>query len=410
MHWCLYLALKQLFPTGKRLSFFAFVAIIGVMLGVMVLLIVMSVMNGFSSKLLETVQKTYGDIKVNRQGAIFYDWEPIEEKIKAHASVKDVAPYAEGILMMLHEDKPLFPAVRAIELEKEKSISPIEEYLVEGSLEALNDQTILLGKKAAATIGAQIGSLVEVYTPLMLQKMKEDEILLPKELTVVGTFETGMSTIDENLAILPLRLLQELYGMEGGVHGFSVKIKPSVDLTMATNSLNEMLKPHFQAFNWMQLNKNFLFVLRMEKAMMFFIIIFVILVASFSIASSLMTSVARKTREIGVLGALGGRPLYIAACFCCQALFVGIVGVTLGLLGGVIALQYRNLLVHGIAKLVQKEGIVEQFYYFSDIPAKYLVSDFVLIILSTLVISSLAGILPALRAALLKPSEALRNE
>ena len=144
--------------------------------------------------------------------------------------------------------------------------------------------------------------------------------------------------------------------------------------------------------------------------MMMFIILFIILVASFSIASSLLTTVVRKTKEIGLLGALGARPRQVAACFCFQGFFIGVVGTILGIALAVSALTFRNDVVHTFARLTHSQAALDRFYQFSNLPCSYSVHDFVVIITSSIVIATLAGLLPAWRAARLRPVEALRSE
>jgi lipoprotein-releasing system permease protein len=126
--------------------------------------------------------------------------------------------------------------------------------------------------------------------------------------------------------------------------------------------------------------------------------------------SSLLISVVRKTREIGLIGALGGKPRHVAACFCAQGLFIGALGTVLGLGCGFISLALRNDIVLGLARLTQREEVLERFYQFRELPAHTSGRDIALIITMTIVISLLAGLVPAWRAARLKPVEALRSE
>jgi lipoprotein-releasing system permease protein len=133
-------------------------------------------------------------------------------------------------------------------------------------------------------------------------------------------------------------------------------------------------------------------------------------VAAFSVMSSLLISVVRKTREIGLLGALGGKPRHVAACFCAQGLFIGICGTIVGLIFGAVLLAVRNDIVHWIARALGREEELRRFYQFSDLPQHTTVFEIIVIVVFTIIISTLAGLLPAWRAARLKPVEALRSE
>jgi len=151
-------------------------------------------------------------------------------------------------------------------------------------------------------------------------------------------------------------------------------------------------------------------VLALEKNMIFFLLLFIVIVAAFSVTSSLLISVIRKTREIGLLGALGARPREVAACFCAQGLFIGILGTLVGLGVGFGALAVRNDIVLGLARATERQAVLERFYQFSELPSFPDPYYITLIIVLTIVISTLAGLLPAWRAARLKPVEALRSE
>jgi lipoprotein-releasing system permease protein len=144
--------------------------------------------------------------------------------------------------------------------------------------------------------------------------------------------------------------------------------------------------------------------------MIFFLLTFIIVVAAFSITSSLLVTVVRKTREIGLLGAMGGRARAVALSFCVQGLVIGVAGTAVGLAGGFALLHWRNALVHLIARFTMGEATFVKFYQFSDLPAHTAPRDVVLIVVLSILASTLAGLIPAWRAAKLKPVEALRSE
>ena len=160
----------------------------------------------------------------------------------------------------------------------------------------------------------------------------------------------------------------------------------------------------------MEANQEFLFVLQLEKNLIFFLLVFIVIVAAFSVMSSLLIAVVRKTREIGLLGALGGEPRQVAACFCAQGLLIGVTGTGAGLVLGGAALYFRNDMVRVFTQLTSSAEALERFYQFSNLPAHLSRGDLTMIITSTIVISTLAGMIPAWRAARLRPVEALRAE
>jgi len=418
MPWQLYLALKQLFPTGRLFSFYSAISIVGVMLGVMVLLIVQTVMNGFGDKIRENIVARDADIRI--AGDILYDWKPFLKEMEARPEVQAVTPYAEGVVMMKNRNVPFMPYFRGIDLEREGSVFPVDEFLnnVEAktmrcTLDDLYDETIILGADLAANLGAIPGDVMEVFTPLMLEKAKQDEVLLPREFTVAGIFQSGWYEVDSNTAIVTLRVMQELYGLQKGVHGLALKLKPGYHAEAVARDLQEDFNKRqlrLRALSWLKKNESFLFFLNMEKWVMFFIMIFIILVASFSIAVTLSVSVLRKTREIGLLCSIGARRGQIAQTFCLQSVAIGVIGTFLGIVGALLALYYRNAVVGFLLAIFNAQDSFYQLYGFEGIPASYSLRDFVLVSVFTLILTTLAGLLPAIRAARLKPAEALRSE
>ena len=254
--------------------------------------------------------------------------------------------------------------------------------------------------------------MVEVYSPLLLDKMKSDEIMLPRELEVVGIFEIGHQQLDSSIVLVTLRTMQDLYGLGNAVHGVNVKLDPDADIDATVTKINEALgrDSNAAARSWIEANQDFLFVLQLEKNMIFFLLTFIIIVAAFSVTSSLLISVVRKTREIGLLGALGASSREVAMCFCFQGFFIGVAGTGVGLALGFTFLRFRNDMIRIFTELTGSEEVLARFYQFSQLPAHTLREDLILIIVCAVVISTLAGLLPAWRAAKLKPVEALCSE
>ena len=409
MPWYLYIALKQLFPSGKGFSFFALISIIGVSLGVAVLLGVQTIMNGFGHQIRESLLKVNGDIRVE-SNRVINSWERIEAYLESVEGVEQASPYAHGIVMLQHRNLPVFPAVMGVDLTEDEPFIPIKEFLTQGEFKDLDDDSVFIGSSLATRIAARMGDTLELFTPLMLQRLKQDEVLLPREVRVAGIFQSGRNDVDSNTIMTSLRLMQDLYGLDEGIHGLSVNVAEGVDVSQITDKINEHFSYPIRAVSWMESNRDYMFVLQFEKTMMTIIMFFIILVASFSIASSLMTSVIRKTREIGLLVAMGARPRDIAYSYCLQGLMIGVSGVILGIILQWLVIHYRNEIVWQFAEWTNSSSALLRFYQFNDIPARYESSDVHIVAWGTIVICLLAGLGPALRALKLKPAEALRSE
>ena len=411
MPWYLYLALKQLFPTGKKFPFFTAISVLGVALGVALLVISTSVMGGFGYEIRRMIVDTQGEVQVRGEGLIA-DAAGLQARLATVPGVVATTPFAEGVVGLQYEGKPAYPAMQGIDVNRVGQVVPLERFIRAGRLDDLDDDSIIISSKLALSLGARIGSRVEIYSPLLLEKLKNDEVLLPRELRVVGIFEVGHQQLDSSVVLVTLRAMQELYGLGAAIHGVNVKIAPKLDADVVATRINGALPPAAQARarSWMEANQDFLFILQLEKNMIFFLLTFIIIVSAFSVTSSLLISVVRKTREIGLLGALGAQPMQVAACFCFQGLLIGATGTVAGLGLGFGTLYFRNELVSAFTRLTASEEVLVRFYQFSQLPAHTAPGDVVLIVACSVVISTLAGLLPAWRAARLKPVEALRNE
>ncbi len=409
MPWYLYIAIKQLIPSGRRFPFFTFVSVCGVTLGVALLIIVLSVMNGFGREIRTKIVETQGDVLI-QSGQIEYEPDKLMALVEAFPEVAAVAPFAQGPIMVQFQNQPRFPIIQGIDIEREPRVVPLTKFIKSGSLEDLDDDSVLLSSELAMGLRVGVGAEVELYSPLLIERLKRDEILLPRAVRVAGIFETGWNQIDGNTVIGSIHLMQDLYGLGDGIHGLKVKLVEGISVDQAVPAINARLDWGYRAVSWIDSNRDFLFVLQLEKNILFFLLLFVVLVSAFAITSSLLITVVRKTREIGLFGALGGRRWQVAACFCLQGLVIGVAGTILGFGLAFLALHYRNTIIHAFAQVTQSEAALLRFYQFADLPSYSDPSDMVIIASASIVISTLAGIIPAWRAARLRPAEALRAE
>lgn len=412
MKWWLYIALKQLFPTGKVVSFFAAVSLLGVALGVLGLFGTQSVMNGFHSEISLKLRDTTGDVIIRNYGRPMHSLETLKERLKSMPEVESVEFVAQGPVMMVVNNVPVFPMLRSYDTISGECALPIREkkFVRMGSIDDLDDDSIILGQRLAASVGAGVGDKVDVFSPTMLDKIKRDEVPMAASLDVVGLLATDYSQVDSNIALVSLRRMRDLYNLGDGSHSIAIRLKESAKDSaeaFAKKLVDEDIVPRsYHVTTWLGANEAFLRVIKMEKVMMSLIIFLIILVASFSICISLYTSVLRKTREIGLSAAMGARPLQIAATYCFQGFAIGLFGSILGLLLTFLLLHFRAPIAEFI---VGREALIE-FYHFARLPVKYELKDALWACGFSIVLCTLAGFLPAIRAARLKASEAMRNE
>jgi lipoprotein-releasing system permease protein len=409
MPWYFYLALKQLFPSGRRFPFFTFISTMGVTLGVAVLVIVTSVMGGFGHELRKMIVQTEGEVQIKARAPIA-EVGGVLEKVRAVPGVAAATPYVAGPVMVMAGGRPAFPVFRGVELESVEQVANLQRFVRMGLFSELDDDSVILSVEVAQQLGVRLGDTLEIYSPLLIEKLKGDEIFLPRRFRVVGLFEIGHQHLDSSTIYGSLRAAQELYGLGRDVHGINVRLQPGTHEDEAVARLNRVLPRETQAFSWMQSWESFLWVLNLEKTINFFLLLFIVIIAAFSVMSSLLISVVRKTREIGLLGALGGRARDVALCFCAQAFIIGTAGTAVGVALGFGVLAIRNDLVLGLARMLGRQDTLRQFYQFSQLPSHTTSSDLTMIVVMAVVISTIAGLLPAWRAARLRPVEALRSE
>ena len=332
------------------------------------------------------------------------------KRVESVPGVAAATPYARDAVMVKFGDKPAFPMLRGLDLSSVEKVTQLGRYVVVGSLDDLDDDSVILSDQIASSLGANVGDSIEVYSPLIINKLSADAVFLPRLVRVVGILHIGHQQLDSSTVYGTLRLAQDLYGLGTAVHGIDVRLTPGVNEDDAVARINQVLPESIRAFSWEDSFSDFLWVLNLERSMIFFLLLFIVIVAAFSVTSSLLISVVRKTREIGLLGALGARPVHVAMCFCAQGLFIGVLGTASGLAAGFFALSIRNNVVLWVARVTQRQEVLRRFYQFSELPSHTSGSTVALIIVLTIVISTLAGMIPAWRAARLKPVEALRSE
>jgi lipoprotein-releasing system permease protein len=409
MEWYSYLALKQLFPTGRKVSFFSIVSILGVSIGVMVLFVVQSVMDGFQHNIRTAIVETQGDVCIESDRMMYYT-SAIGKILAKFPEIEAVAKYAYGVSMLKCGGHAAFPLVKGIDLENEIKVVALKKFTKLGSLESFDSDSIMISSDLARQICATVGSNVEIYSPNMLVDTDADEFILPKTLKVTAIYEFDCRNADRNIAIISIDTMQELYDLGDGVHGLSLKLYPGIRAEKLAFELNRQFVRPMRAISWQEMNKDLLFALKMEKTMMLFVLFFILLIVAFSIAGSLVISVVRKTREIGLIGALGGTRIQCAMCFMLQGMVIGIIGGVVGISCGMLVLRFRNDIVAIFVKLCGVEDFMLKFYSFAAMPAKYGIRDIFSIFTFALAVCCVAGIFPAIKVAKINPAEALRNE
>ncbi len=405
MPWFLHLALRQLFPPGKRFPAFAMVSILGVGLGVASLLIVQTVMNGFGEEHRLRIRESFGDCQVTAATPIERA-ETLAKQLAASPEVASASPYAEGPALARNSDFSGIAQVRGI--DPTDPAQPARKYVYGGSFDELDDGRIILGAGLARALRVRVGDRVEIWSPAMAERAEKGKAPLPAEFEVCAVIVTGFTEVDNAAALIPLRRFREIWNLGPRAHGLTLRLKDPA-LAEATANRLSVGHPELRFRPWQDIKKDFLAAIRFEKTMLFFLMFIITLVASFSIGSTLFSAVIRRSREVGVLAALGAARWQVVVLFGLQGLLIGALGTLLGFVLTWTILAFRDGILGAINRLFGGGDMVANIYQFSKVPLHYDATDFVIAAAFTLLTTAIAGLVPALWAAGRKPSEAMRD-
>jgi lipoprotein-releasing system permease protein len=428
----LFLAARYLKPKRTFLAVITLISVLGVTLGITVLILVMSVMTGFERELQRKVIGFDAHLLVTNNGLI-EGWRDLVIRSEKTPGVVAVAPFVQGPVIVEFNHQRLAPKIRGIEPSLELKVSDLSKFIISGKLDLGGDSTVI-GSELARTLGVHVGDVLTIYSPGNLGEVIEQldqlkqkhgkgprgssveeidsirQMVLPTQLTVTGIFESGRYLYDSEFLLVPLHIGQELYGLGGSIHGLSIRTVDANRAAEIREDLRKNLPEELSCITWMDLNKQLFDAIAMERHVMFFLLMFIILVAAFGIMNTLITVTVQKTREIGVLKALGARTWQIIAVFLLQGMVVGLIGVASGLVLGMTLIRWRNEVSQWLASVLGVEIFPRSVYQFNEIPAEIVPTDVALICISAFVICSLAALIPAWIASRMDPVKALRCE
>ncbi len=403
----LFLALKYLRPKRTFLSVVTVLSVLGVLLGVAVLIIVLSVMTGFDEMWRNKILDFNAHITVSVPGGLAGDEDGLCETISSVPGVKGAAPFLQSLIFIQKPNGQIeTPLIRGIDPVRERNVSRIPQSMVEGEF-SVADGSVVLGSDLARRLNVTVGDTLTVYSPATF--LAEDEIRLPTEMNVAGIFEIGMWEFDMGFVVASLWEARDFCGGTG-MEAIQVMTENPYRADAVADELRARLGPGVYVSTWMEQNQQLFSALRVEKNMMFFLLIFITIVAAFGITNTLITVTVQKTREIGLLRSLGFSSGSIMRVFFWQGWIEGVLGTTLGIATGLLVLKYRNALLHLLNDRFGMELLPKELYHLAEIPAHTTPRDVVLVAVSVLVICTLAAVIPAWQAARLDPVRALRYE
>lgn len=420
---CLHLASRYLRPRLSFVSLITLLSILGPILGVATLIVVIAVMTGFGLQLREKIFGMQAHLQLRPySGTWMADPGPARQSVQA-LGLRSVA-VVEGPVLLQHQRQIVAKFLRGVGLADRQSLADSYPGLTIRGQGTLRKNEAIIGANLAQELDLGPGSKLIVHATGRLRNMihfkdnDEVEIVQPKEaytpeeLTVVGIFESGMYDYDANFVFTHLEMADEIFDMPWGAAG-SINVwapDPFRLAPLVAQLRNDPACAGLAILTWRQLNSQIFDALAVEKAMQFFLLTIIVVVAGFSIAGTLITVVVQKTREIGVLKAMGASPLTVLGIFAIQGAIVGALGVSLGTGLGLWLVEQRDRLHLLLAAITGYQVFPPELYHFTSIPARIEASDILLITGSAFTICILAALLPACYAAMLQPSRALRND
>ena len=385
----------------KIISITALISIVGIAIGVMVLIVVISVMSGFDRFLEDKMVGTNAHLSLE-----FYngakDSTGVINKLKTFPYVQGASPFIDG-QALVKTGKSIFGVqVRGIDPKMQAETSKINEYLKSGSY-SLTGNEVALGSELALRLGLEVGDVLSLISPVTLAKT---------DFSVKGIFNSGMYLYDSSLVLTSIQGAQDFYRMPGSVSGIAVRVGDIYKVEKIKEKLYRDLTGFgsYQVRTWIDANKNFLEALKLEKIVMFIVVTMTTVVAAFGIVSTLIMSVMSRVKDIGILRSVGAKTKSILQIFIFQGMAIGISGIFLGITGGVSLALSLDKVVEIISKIIGRSLIPKDIYYFDRIPVNINIGDVTLIVISALVITLAASIYPAYYASRIIPSEAVRHE
>lgn len=420
----IFLALRYLRPKRTFLSVISLMAVLGPLLGVAILIIVTSVMAGFDHDIKAGIMSMDAHLTVTplNQGC-FEEPGPVMEALEAAGREEGLraAPVLECSALIQLRDTVYPKYIRGILPEREWRVTSLQQHFERTGYQ-LREGEAAVGRRLAGMLGLRPGDEFLVHSPAKLTRGiqwkangqvevgEQDEVYLPEKCRVATSYSMGVSDYDDNIIVLHIDQAADLVGLDWGS---ATSIQAAVDNPMEIGGVAARLRRQFPALaftTWQEKNQLLFNTLQSEKNLMSFLMTFIVLVASFAIAATLITVAVKKTREIGIMKAVGISSATIGRVFLFQGMVIGGIGTALGTAAGLLVLHYRTAIARLLSAVMGVEVFPAELYHLTAIPALTTPGDLLRIVATAVVICMLASLIPSLYASAFSPAESLRSE
>jgi lipoprotein-releasing system permease protein len=394
------------------ISFISLISLLGITLGMTALITVMSVMNGFQKEVRTRILGVASHVQVSGIDGTLTGWRRVAGETLRHPEVEAAAPFVSAQGMVSYGQIVSGVAVRGILPEMENDVADFSGMMVDGELSDLvpGGFGMVIGRELARALGVFTGDKIVLISP---QGQVTPAGILPrlKQFTITGIFQAGHFEYDSTLVLIHMSDAQKLYRMgEDEVSGVRLKLRDLFHAPQVVRELAPMISADVYISDWSRQHANYFRAIQIEKRMLSLILALIIAVAAFNIVSTLVMAVTDKQSDIAILRTLGASPRSIMKVFIVQGTLIGVLGTTLGVIGGVLLAYNIEAVIAAIERVFSVQFLSREVYYISEIPSDLQLPDVITVAAVSFVLTLLATLYPSYRASKVNPAEALRYE